>query len=361
MWAAIGIAFRVWVERERRRAGEASAPDFNFEKATIESGAFHMYDPARRPLKNPPRADDGRGSLTRGVAVSWVAQMLQIIAGFIIPRLIDRQLGRELLGVWGLGMVDGQLFHLAGWRHWINDKPACRAASRGGRFRQPQSRRQFGGHASARTGRVDIAIDFAPGLEDPVALPTRSPELATQASGLVLLLGASMAVAIAGAIYGGILTGCHRWPLQHTAFPSPPTWYRSLECAWPFGCGRLGRLGGGSLCQRTLGADFARHRAHRACPGLDIRARNADLATLRKLFWFGGKMFAGRMSQIVMHQTVNIMIASHLGLAALALFSRPKSLVRQAAVFSAKIRPYVGPGRRHPARPARIRAKSRSS
>ena len=46
MWAAIGIAFRVWVERERRRAGEASAPDFNFEKATIESGAFHMYDPA---------------------------------------------------------------------------------------------------------------------------------------------------------------------------------------------------------------------------------------------------------------------------------------------------------------------------
>ena len=60
-----------------------------------------MTSPA--PVKNPSRPDAGRGSLTRGVAVSWVAQVLQIIAGFIIPRLIDRRLGLELLGVWDLG------------------------------------------------------------------------------------------------------------------------------------------------------------------------------------------------------------------------------------------------------------------
>ena len=44
MWAAVGIAFRVWVERERQRAGEASALDYRFENATIEDGTFPTYD-----------------------------------------------------------------------------------------------------------------------------------------------------------------------------------------------------------------------------------------------------------------------------------------------------------------------------
>jgi O-antigen/teichoic acid export membrane protein len=47
-------------------------------------------------------------------------------------------------------------------------------------------------------------------------------------------------------------------------------------------------------------------------------------------------MFIGQMSGVLMVQTVNVLIAGHLGPAALALFARPRSLIRQAAVFPQK-------------------------
>lgn len=293
-----------------------------------------MTQPA--PVKNPPRADDGRGSLTRGVAVSWVAQMLQIIAGFIIPRLIDRQLGRELLGVWDLGWSMVSYFTLldGGIGSTINRHVALHRAE--GDFASLNRAVSSVAMLQRGLGALILLLTLLLAWKIPFALPTRSPELATQASGLVLLLGASMAVAIAGAIYGGILTGCHRWPLQHGISVTTNLVSLSGMCVALWMRQGLVALAAAHFASELLGRILRAIAAHRACPGLDIRARNADLATLRKLIWFGGKMFVGRMSQIVMHQTVNIMIASHLGLAALALFSRPKSLVRQAAVFPQK-------------------------
>ena len=44
---------------------------------------------------------------------------------------------------------------------------------------------------------------------------------------------------------------------------------------------------------------------------------------------FGGRMFVGRMSQVFMIQTISILVASYLSPAALALFARPRSLVRE--------------------------------
>jgi O-antigen/teichoic acid export membrane protein len=76
--------------------------------------------------------------------------------------------------------------------------------------------------------------------------------------------------------------------------------------------------------------------AYRACPGLSIRMRNVDRATTGEMMGFGGRMFMGGMSGVLMIQTVNVIIAGHLGPAALALFARPRSLIRQAAVFPQK-------------------------
>ena len=42
----------------------------------------------------------GRDRLVSSVIFNWAAYFVYIVAGFIIPRLIDRQLGQELLGIW---------------------------------------------------------------------------------------------------------------------------------------------------------------------------------------------------------------------------------------------------------------------
>ena len=42
----------------------------------------------------------GRDRLVSNVLFSWSAHFVFIAAGFIMPRMIDRRLGQELLGVW---------------------------------------------------------------------------------------------------------------------------------------------------------------------------------------------------------------------------------------------------------------------
>ena len=42
----------------------------------------------------------GRDRLVSNVLFSWGGNFVFIIAGFIMPRMIDRRLGQELLGIW---------------------------------------------------------------------------------------------------------------------------------------------------------------------------------------------------------------------------------------------------------------------
>src|SRR5262245_46687023 len=42
----------------------------------------------------------GRQEMVANVLASWGGQFIFIIAGFVMPRMIDRHLGQSLLGVW---------------------------------------------------------------------------------------------------------------------------------------------------------------------------------------------------------------------------------------------------------------------
>ena len=53
-------------------------------------------------MKSAMTSTVAQEQITRGLGVSWVAQFIQIAAGFIVPRWIDHGLGRETLGVWDL-------------------------------------------------------------------------------------------------------------------------------------------------------------------------------------------------------------------------------------------------------------------
>src|SRR5215831_18980910 len=61
-------------------------------------------------IRDPSNATDvcaeedrtGREGLIRNVLFSWGGQFVFIVAGFIMPRLVDRKLGQDVLGVWDL-------------------------------------------------------------------------------------------------------------------------------------------------------------------------------------------------------------------------------------------------------------------
>ena len=45
-------------------------------------------------------SDDGRERFGRNVAFAWGGYMVNVISGFLVPRLISDQLGQVTLGVW---------------------------------------------------------------------------------------------------------------------------------------------------------------------------------------------------------------------------------------------------------------------
>ena len=45
----------------------------------------------------------GRDRMAWNVAASWAGHMVFVIAGFVMPRFLDRHLGQEALGIWDFG------------------------------------------------------------------------------------------------------------------------------------------------------------------------------------------------------------------------------------------------------------------
>src|ERR1700743_3497518 len=60
--------------------------------------------PTPAAVVNDPVAGEkdftGRANLVSNVLFTWGGQMVFFVAGFIMPRMIDRKLGQEVLGVW---------------------------------------------------------------------------------------------------------------------------------------------------------------------------------------------------------------------------------------------------------------------
>ena len=55
----------------------------------------------------------GRTSMGRNVLGSWVCQLVFVAVGFVLPRIVDREIGQESLGIWDLGWSIQAYFGLA--------------------------------------------------------------------------------------------------------------------------------------------------------------------------------------------------------------------------------------------------------
>jgi O-antigen/teichoic acid export membrane protein len=276
---------------------------------------------------------DGQREIAGGVVVSWIAQLIQIAAGFIIPRWIDHGLGRETLGIWDLGwsLVTYLTLLQAGIGSSVNRHVALYRA----KGDLDSVNRVVSSVATVQrlVGVLVLALTVAIALLLPQYLHRQPAALVADAKWLVLILGTSVAFSLSGAIYTGVLTGCHRWAAHHSVYATTNIISAVGMCVvLKAGFGIIA-LGSVHLATEVLGRIIRALIAYHSCPGLSIKFRHVNTETIREMMSFGGRMFVGQMSGVVMSQTVNVLIAGHLGPAALALFSRPRSLIRQAAVF----------------------------
>jgi O-antigen/teichoic acid export membrane protein len=171
-----------------------------------------------------------------------------------------------------------------------------------------------------------LALGFSMVL--PRVFGARLGQHAADAQAVVMLLGASLALQLAFDVYHGVISGCHRWDL-HNAINAG--FYALIVAGMIVAVANGGGLASLALVN-FVGVVFTeltrRAVARRVCPELRIRLRAASRGEMRRLLVFGAKSSVDGLAGQVLFQGNSILIASIIGPAALAVYSRSFALVR---------------------------------
>ena len=278
----------------------------------------------------------GRDRMAWNVMANWAAHFVLIVAGFVLPRMIDRYKGEEVLGTWDFAWALVAYFSLV----------QLGIVSAVGRY---VSRHRAVGETHRINGVVSSAqcvflvmgglvagMTLTATFVIPSLLGDQLGEHVRDAQWAVFLLGASICIQIVFSAFGGVVTGCHRWDL-HSAIHAGS---RVLGT----GAMVLALVLGGGLPQLALmyflGEAINRVArcvvAYRICPGLSVRPSFVRWSIVRQLIGFGGKSFLFTVANLLLNQTTSLLVVGYLGLSALAHYSRPRALCRHAMTMVAQ-------------------------
>ena len=274
--------------------------------------------------------------MVKNVLTSWGGHLIFIVSGFVMPRLIDHHAGQAALGVWDFGWSLVSYFELAqiGIGSSVNRNVAKYRA-----VNDVMGLRQTVSTVTAIQTAAAISILTITALLVAVLPSTFGHRLGAETAAarwVVGLLGSALAVQMAFDGFRGVMTGCHRWDL-HNAVTSGfhAVTVAVMIAALSLGGGLRGIAAAylaGMIASETTRAILA----HRICPELQLRWRYASWRQARMLMTFGGKTLTDALSRLLLLQANNIMVASYLGPAALAVYARPAALVRHIETLTNK-------------------------
>jgi O-antigen/teichoic acid export membrane protein len=279
----------------------------------------------------------GRDRLVSNVLFSWGTYLVFIVAGFVLPRMIDRRLGQDLLGIWDFAWSLVTYFGLveAGIGASVNRYIA--------QYRTAGNTPAVNGVVSSAScilgvaGTLVLALTVLLSLLLPGLFGDRLGAHVREVQWVVLLLGASIGVQISFSAFGGVLTGCHRWGLYNV---NTSGWYAATVAGMIIALS----LGGGlralatiCLLGEILTGAGRMVLAYRVCEDLRLRPSLVRWNTVQGLLAFGGKTLIPGVSNLLLNQTTSILILAYLNPAALALYARPRSLLNHLGTLVQKM------------------------
>lgn len=279
----------------------------------------------------PPNAK--KNSLALAVAANWASHVVFLISGFLLPRIIDRTLGRDVLGVWdfawslsaytsllALGVSSAISRYVSRYRKMRDDEGLCRTYSASLALLW----------ASFALGCVAVAlfVRWTPWFLEGSSERPVTPELLSLARNMVALLGLAAAVQLPVTVFSGVLSGCQRFDLR----TGIRVWCSGaalavMIAALMAGAGLEWVALAYLLSELAMGAlNWA--AAKRLCPELRFRARLVTRAALWEVLGFGGKTVLQSLSRMGLYQTSGLIVTYFLGPAWLAVYSRQRALTQ---------------------------------
>lgn len=289
----------------------------------------------------------GRTLLIRNVVVGWASQLLVIITGFFMPRIIDQELGQVTVGIWDLAwsLVAYLSLTQLGIASSLNRYVATYLASNDLHALKVATSTvvciQLGLSAVILVlviaGYFAIPVWFLDELGDQVRLAQLT----------FLMLGMSIVVQFMFDTSRGILTGSHRWDLYNGLYSGIQVLCSILMIVSVILGKDLVFISIIYLCA-IIGENLIRVAVvRRVCPEATFGFKYVSRDFGLEIFAFGTKSFTLNAAPMIVIQGVSVLIASTLGPGALAVFSRPNALIRfiQSFVtrFTFVLTPMAGP------------------
>jgi O-antigen/teichoic acid export membrane protein len=297
--------------------------------------AATIKEPAVAPAEKVDRT--GRSRLVSNVLFTWGGQLVFFVSGFVMPRMIKQKLGTEVLGVWDFSWALIAYFRFVDMgvtasvnkyvaQHWGKDEI--------GGINRVVSSATFALFLAA----IVILIGTVVGV---VTMPywygSRSLEYLSITQESSLCLGVMFAAQTAMGAFNGVLTGCHRWELQtmRNSLWQFITVVGMLTALW-MGFGLVALAAITAVCQ-VLGQLTMVTLAYQACPGLKIKSSLIHKGTIKELYIYSGKTLLPTISEMLLNQTAVVLVSGNIGYTALAIFTRPRSLLRQVDSLERKM------------------------
>ena len=287
--------------------------------------------------KNNKQEDlTGKDRFAWNVIVSWAGYLFVLIPGFIMPRLISDYQGSAALGVWDFTWAFVNYLKISGF-------------GIGSSVNRYVAKHRVEGDIEALRNAVStvMSIQMTVALFVMAAtiflsywLPLKFAEslsdYAGETQGLILFLGASLALYFAFDSFRGVITGHHRWEVHNGIIAAMHgTNFVLMAIVLVMG-GGLFELAMTYFFVTLVGELVRAYLAFKICPDLKIGFSYVSWARAKKMISFGIKTSMTGLPVILVLQSTSVLVMGALGAAALAVYARPVSLIRHLGTFVSK-------------------------
>ena len=275
----------------------------------------------------------GRSRMTRNLIARWLGQIVVIVTGFVIPRLIDDNLGPVALGIWDFGWSTVSYFRYMGFglAAGLNRFVALYNAKED----IDNLRRSVSSTVILQVciGVFVALASFGMAWLVPILFDEIEPAQIVDSQLVVLFLGCNLAVRMAFWPSRGILTGYHLSTVTAgvTAF-GDIVMLVGMFAALKFG-GTLADLGMIVFGTAILTESIRVVMAKRVFPYPMLSWQSVDRKTMKEMIVFGVKNSVAGLSRMIIMQTTALCLAASAGPAALAVYARPVALFNHADKF----------------------------
>lgn len=286
-------------------------------------------------MSNQVRSNQAQ--FVRNVLFGSVLHFVVVIAGFIVPRQISDSLGQNALGIWDLGWVTlqyvamGSLGIEGALTRWVS------VTDSSGEFERIPKYTTAAFVWQSLVSILAIIIFSLFAYYMPSFIELESAEAYQQAQTVIVLMGCALVFKLMGNVYGSVITGVHRFDIQHSIEGGTDFLLAILLVTLLLFGGDLEILAAMVLLVEMIVCSLRFYYARRLCAHATLNFSAWEFPIAKEMLSFGVKNLIVNVPQMLVVQTVAITLASVAGPAMLSVLNRGLALVRFANKFVLKI------------------------